>query len=254
MLRSRNDPLAATPPNLSTSPRTVVGGRSSTPALRSYLSCITALDAESQETLRKLLRATVELRRSASQIRRIQRGSPGAGSLGCALVAFSPQISGISEKLASIFESYEQFPGMHLVKSQFSLFKDVLNSNFNDGGNEAGYSERVHLLEKLMYISGMLRGHVEVVLEQHSYWSAKLAGESLPQTVRRLDFNQHVDPTTANQPGLTLGNQILVAPFARLSLSSLKAIVGSVQAETTTSSAGKTFKGLTHPLYPTLIC
>ena len=223
-----------------------MGGRPSTPALRSYLSSITALDEESQETLEKLLQATVELRRSTSNVRRIQRGSPGARALGSTLVAFSPKINEISEKLTLIFQRYEQFPGMHLVKSQFSLFKEVLNRNFNDGGNEPGYSERVRLLEELMYITGMLRGRLEAVLEQYSYWSAKLAGENPPQIVRQLDFDQDMDPIRAIQPVLTLGNQTQLATFAKLVNSSLTANAETVKAETTTSPAGKTFKGLTH--------
>ena len=83
---------------------------------------------------------------------------------------------------------------MYLVKSQFAVLKDILNSDFNDGGSNRGYDGRMHLLEKLMYVTGMLRGHLEMVLEQHSYWKAKLAGEQPPRLVRSLDFNRDIDP------------------------------------------------------------
>ena len=91
---------------------------------------------------------------------------------------------------------------MYLVKSQFSMFKDIVNSDFNDGGSCGGHDERVHLLERLMYVTGMLRGHLEMVLEQHSHWKAMLAGEQPPHLVRSLDFNQKIDPAPRFQSGL----------------------------------------------------
>ena len=192
-----------------------VAGRESTPALprshtqptstvsptgiRSYLQPITALDSESLDALKSLLRVTVELRRSTARTRRIQRGSPGAGALGGTLAMLCPRVDEIANKLSQVFTTYDNFPGMYLVSTQFPVFRDVLSGDFNDGGNDPGYSERVHLLERLMYIAGTLRGHIEMVLEQHGYWKAKLAGEQPSRLARRLNFNQAVDPAQSEQ-------------------------------------------------------
>ena len=169
--------------------------------LRSFLNPITNLDDASLETLRKLLKVTVNLRQRThhSQTRRIQRGSPGAHELGTSLSQFRSQVDEIAINLDEILQQHDGIPGMYLIRSQFTLFHETMNQNFNDGGNEGGYFDRVQLLEKLMYLTGTLRGHLEVILEQHSYWKAKLAGEAPPRIVRRLDFNQAVDPASQNQ-------------------------------------------------------
>ena len=86
---------------------------------------------------------------------------------------------------------------MHLLRVQFKTFLDTLNQPFNDGGNDPGYNERVHFLERLMYVSGNLQGQLEVILEQYSYWKAKIAGEEPPCVARRLDFDQ---PQVQTQP------------------------------------------------------
>lgn len=173
--------------------------RVSPTGIRSYLQPITALDDESRDTLKSLLRVTADLRRSTSQTHRIRRGSPGAGALGSTLAMLTPRVNEIADKLSEVFTTYHSFPGMFLVSTQFPVFRDVLNGNFNDGGNGPGYSERVHLLEKLMYVTGTLRGHIEMVLEQHEYWRAKLAGEQPLRLARRLNFNEAVDPAQGDQ-------------------------------------------------------
>ena len=169
--------------------------------LRSFLNPVTNLDDASLDTLRRLLKITVNLRWRThhSQTRRIQRGSPGAHELGSSLSQFRSEVDAIAGSLDEILQHHDGIPGMYLVRSQFALFHETMNQNFNDGGNEGGYFERVQLLEKLMYLTGTLRGHLEVILEQHSYWKAKLAGEAPPRIVRRLDFNQAVDPAERNQ-------------------------------------------------------
>ena len=177
-------------------------GTSATTAVRSYLEPVTALDGESSDTLKSLLQATNDLRRRTAQTHRIQRGSPGAGALGSTLAYLSPKVDEIADKLSEVFTKYENFPGMYLVSTQFPVFREVLNGPFNDGGNDPGYRERVHLLlEKLMYVAGTLRGHLEMVLEQHSYWKAKLAGEKPPRLARKLNFNMAADPAQSDQPG-----------------------------------------------------
>ena len=165
--------------------------------VRSYLTPVTSLDPDSLDTLKALHRITVDIRRHTSHTRRIGRGSPGAGALGATLANLQPRLNEISAKLSEVLKTHSDFPGVYLVSRQFPVFRDVLSGNFNDGGNEPGYSERVHLLEKLMYVAGTLRGHVEMVLEQNSYWRAKLAGELPTRLDRRLNFDLAVDPAEA---------------------------------------------------------
>lgn len=163
----------------------------------SYLRPITDLDDEAIEKLRALLKITKDLRSHTSQTYRIQRGSPGAGQLGTALSSTTPEVQEITAALRELFDCHDQFPGMHLLRVQFKTFLDTLNQPFNDGGNDPGYNERVHFLERLMYVSGNLQGQLEVILEQYSYWKAKIAGEEPPCVARRLDFDQ---PQLQTQP------------------------------------------------------
>ena len=163
----------------------------------SYLRPITDLDDEAIEKLRTLLKITKDLRSHTSQAHRIQRGSPGAGQLGTALSSTKSEVQKITAVLRELFDCRDQFPGMHLLQVQFKTFLDTLNQPFNDGGNDPGYNERVHFLERLMYVSGNLQGQLEVILEQYSYWKAKIAGEEPPCVARRLDFDQ---PQLHNQP------------------------------------------------------
>ena len=162
--------------------------------LLSYLQPITSLDEHSVETLETLLKLVVDFRKATSQTPRIQRGSPNAHALGNTIATFRPRMLNILGDVKQVFAENEHFPGMYLLRAQFAAFQERFDGNFNDGGNEAGYSERVKLLEKLMYLNGTLRGHIEMILEQHGYWKAKLAGQVPPKTVRRsLDFNQEAD-------------------------------------------------------------
>ena len=169
-----------------------------------YLRRVTTLDDSSLQKLRELLRITVDLRRQThhTHTRRIQRGSPGAGALGATVGSFRPQVDAIANDLEQIVASpsNDGIPGMYLIRAQFRQFRETLSESFNDGGNEPGYFDRVQFLEKLMYATGTLRGHLEAIIEQHCYWKARLAGTEPTQVVRRLDFNQASDPV--DQPSV----------------------------------------------------
>ena len=171
--------------------------------LLSYLQPITSLDEHSVETLETLLKLVVDFRKATSQTPRIQRGSPNAHALGNTIATFRPRMLNILGDVKQVFAENEHFPGMYLLRAQFAAFQERFDGNFNDGGNEAGYSERVKLLEKLMYLNGTLRGHIEMILEQHGYWKAKLTGQVPPKTVRRsLDFNQEADISQVQAVGI----------------------------------------------------
>ena len=198
--------MAVSGPPLPSSPSPSLGvARSSTPtstSVRAYLRPVTSLDNASLETLKSLLRITVDIRRNTSRTHRIRRGSPGAGALGATLASLQPRLEEIAHEVAEVLKTYQDFPGMYQVSRQFPEFRDVLNGHFNDGGNDPGYNERVHLLERLMYVAGTLRGQIELVLEQHGYWKAKLSGDQPTRLARRLNFDLAVDPATEEGEGL----------------------------------------------------
>ena len=61
-----------------------------------------------------------------------------------------------------------------------------------------------------MYVAGTLRGQLELVLEQHAYWRAKLAGEKPTRLARRLNFGLAVDPATVGEEQQSV-NEIALA-------------------------------------------
>ena len=202
-LGSLNMAVSDPPPSSPTPQRpSLAVARGTTPtgtAVRAYLQPVTSLDSESLDTLKSLLRITVDLRRNTSRTHRIRRGSPGAGALGATLASLQPRLEEIANRVSEVLKTHQDFPGMYQISRQFPEFRDILNGRFNDGGNDPGYNERVHLLEKLMYVAGTLRGHVELVLEQHAYWRAKLSGEKSSRLARRLDFDLAVDPAAVGE-------------------------------------------------------
>ena len=124
------------------------------------------------EILQSLLRTTEHVRQSTSQTRRIQRGSPGAGALGIVVQKLQNEVAKIKPRVEEILElgsSNEQHPYFSLIHAQFTEFVSVLHEPFNDGGNEPGYYERVMYLERLMYVTGTLRGSLQLFFEQSKY-------------------------------------------------------------------------------------
>lgn len=121
--------------------------------------------------LQSLLRTTEHIRQCISQTRRIQRGSPGAGALGHDVWKLQKEVDGIKPGVEEILThgSNEQHPYFSLLHAQFKEFVSVLNEPFNDGGNEPGYYERVMYLERLMYVTGTLRGSLQLFFEQSKY-------------------------------------------------------------------------------------
>ena len=182
------------------------------------------LDDQSLTTITELLRLSREFRQSTSQVRRIQRGSPGAGALGCAVSSFNMTLSSKVTECQQMFMRCSKFPGMNVLEAKFKEFQNTLNEPFNDGGNEGGYNQRVHVLEKLNYTNGKLCGAVEVIMEYNECSkSSKLVGQPLQPLHRRLNFDVassppqrstgfgNLQPIPAVSP--QQGNQILGGPF-----------------------------------------
>ena len=182
------------------------------------------LDDQSLTTITELLRLSREFRQSTSQVRRIQRGSPGAGALGCAVSSFNMTLSSKVTECQQMFMRCSKFPGMNVLEAKFKEFQNTLNEPFNDGGNEGGYNQRVHVLEKMNYTNGKLCGAVEVIMEYNECSkSSKLVGQPLQPLHRRLNFDVassppqrstgfgNLQPIPAVSP--QQGNQILGGPF-----------------------------------------
>ena len=163
------------------------------------------LDDNSVDTLRTLSRMTSEFRQSTSNVRRIQRGSPGAGALGAAVQMFQHRFTPVLADCQGILNEYSRFPGMNLLRTRLNELDQTLQERFNDGGNEPGYYQRVRVLEKLNYVNGMLRSAVEMIIENHEYWKSKLrpANDQPPRVARRLDFNDNMNPRLINQQAPT---------------------------------------------------
>ena len=160
------------------------------------------LDDSSVDTLRALSRMSNEFRQSTSNVRRIQRGSPGARELGGAVQMFRYQLTPMLADCQGILNRYCRFPGMNLLRTKLNELDQALQEPFNDGGNEAGYYQRVHVLEKFNYVNGMLRSAVEMILEQHEFWKNKISPiVNNRRLARRLDFNQDImNPRPINPP------------------------------------------------------
>ena len=99
----------------------------------------------------------------------------------------------------AVFSRNSQFPGMNFLKAKLTELHQTLQEPFNDGGNEAGYYQRVYILEKLNYMNGMLRGVVEVMIAHHEYWKNKLDRQNNQPLARRLNFQINEMPENPQQ-------------------------------------------------------
>ena len=189
------------------------------------------LDDGSLGKIRNLSSLSSNFRQALQGVRRIQRGSPGAGQLGTTVSIFRSQFDSIASECQQVFTKHSHFPGMKMLENQLGELKRVLGEQFNDGGNEPGYSERVRVLEKLHYTNGMLRGVVETMIEHHEYWKCKLTGQ--PQVQRCLNFDNvsaltsttthgHLQNTSTSQSGqkppgaATLNQPLQLSPIQPL--------------------------------------
>ena len=127
--------------------------------------------------------------------------SPGAGELGGTVRTFQTRFSSITSECQQVIAKHSQFPGIDLLQRRLTELQRTLSEQFNNGGNKDGYSERVHVLEKLNYANGMLQGVVEMIIEHHEYWKNKLANLGYQPLARRLNFS--VTPSSMSATGTT---------------------------------------------------
>ena len=152
-----------------------------------------SLDDASLTTINGLLRLSNEFRQSISQVRRIQGGSPGAGTLGPAVAGFNIKISTKAPDCQQVFIKCSQVPGIKVLEAKFKEFQDTLNEPFDD--RSTGYYQRVCVLEKLNYTNGKLCGAIEVIIEHHDHWKMRLTGQHPQPLNRRLNFDMASSPS-----------------------------------------------------------
>ena len=158
-------------------------------AVRSYLGPVTSLDNESLDTLRALLRIITDLRHNPENNppifyrRRLRNDSTTDAS--------QPPLDEILEemedKVLEVFENHRHFPGMSNVEQQFWEFKNALNPRFK---GEKTKHPCWGTKTEIIYVAGILKGGVELVLEQQAYWKARLIGEKPTRLAHRPNFDR----------------------------------------------------------------
>ena len=165
------------------------------------------LSQSSSDKLNQLVQFTTDLRQATAHPEdRIQRGSPRARFLASLMTRKCRDFQQLS--INQIFQDDSDFPGMNILQAHFAIFQGTLETPFNDGGNEPGYTERVFYIERLMYDSGLMRGHAEVILEQNSYWRSKIAGIQHQPLARQLNFGSTESRSNQNLSPTPLGRQL----------------------------------------------
>ena len=186
----------------------------------SRLCSAVQLDDISLNTLRSLSSLTHDFRQSTTAVHRIQTGSPNARHLGPTVQNYQSKFGSIAGQCQQIFTKHSQFPGMGLLQTRFNELQQTLGAGFDDSSK--GYGERVHVLEKLNYENGTLRGVVETIIEHHKYWKNKLAGlcqENKPPVARRLTFSDIPNSQSATTPAFLTVDQHRQRLLAQLQVS-----------------------------------
>lgn len=111
-------------------------------------------------TLRTLSKLLGQLHSSTSQCRRIQRGSPGAGSLSMSMAKSKKDLNDLKPTVHTVLNNHPQ------LRARFNFFDNVLNEDINERGYEDGYTDRVRYLERMNYECGQLKGMVDAILER----------------------------------------------------------------------------------------
>ena len=203
------------------------------------------LDDDSLNTLRSLLSLVRDFRQSTSTLQRIQTGSPGAKRLGATVRTYHSKFGSIAGQCQQISIKRSQFPGVILLITRLGELQKALGEDFDDSSK--GYGERVHVLEKLNYENGTLRGVVETIIEYHEFWKNKLSGEGNQPLARRLNFDTTTQQSTFTGqntvssvvtrprcvlPLVTQASGVLSSQFGRQSLPSQSTITSTSAAVT----------------------
>ncbi len=127
------------------------------------------------EKLRTLSTLLGQLHIDVAGCRRIQRGSPGAGSLSMSMTGSKNDFNRLKPEIEAILsKNNEQSSGVVKVTTQFNQFDGVINEMVNERGYDDGYTDRVRYLERINYECGLLKGMLDIILE--GIWTSPSPG------------------------------------------------------------------------------
>lgn len=106
-----------------TPPPVSIGSPTSVQA--SPLSPSTVPSDEVLDKFQNVIRLLGELRQRSNQCRRIQRGSPGAGSLSSAIDPVKSQLNLLKSDIEAILAQYATLSCMTRLRGQYNLFDQV---------------------------------------------------------------------------------------------------------------------------------
>ena len=173
------------------------------------------VNAAEVELLRQLSRLIVDLTRAGGECRRISRGSPGAGQLSGSTQQTRNRLNEIKRRLDNLLFKHSQIPGAHSLKFCYSEFDVVLNELVDEGGNDHGYTARVHYLERINYHSGVVKGRADALVEIMEYWQERAREQEEERRaglLNGLQGNRSGQPTAVPKTDLIFGPGLASRP------------------------------------------
>ena len=165
------------------------------------------INAAEIELLKQLSRLIVDLTRAGSECRRISRGSPGAGQLSGSTQHTRSRLNEIKSRIDNVLDTHARIPGARGLKTCYTEFDGVLNELVDEGGNDHGYTTRVHYLERVNYHSGVVKGRADALVEIMEYWQERAREqEQLRSLFNGLQGNRNQQPTTVLKTEPVLNN------------------------------------------------
>ena len=128
------------------------------------------INEDSSDQFQNLSNLITQLHIHTGQCRRIQRGSPGAGSLSQSMTTVKTSLNQLKPNIEAILTQNQHITGMTRLKNQYDQFDNVVNEFVNERGYDDGYTDRVRYLERLNFESGYLKGLLDSMIDR--VWQA----------------------------------------------------------------------------------
>ena len=112
------------------------------------------INEDSSDQFQNLSNLISQLHIHTSQCRRIQRGSPGAGSLSQSMSTVKTSLNQLKPNIEAVLTQNQHITCMTRLKNQYDQFDNVVNEFVNERGYDDGYTDRVRYLERLNFESG----------------------------------------------------------------------------------------------------
>ena len=128
------------------------------------------INEDSSDQFQNLSNLISQLHIHTSQCRRIQRGSPGAGSLSQSMSTVKTSLNQLKPNIEAVLTQNQHITGMTRLKNQYDQFDNVVNEFVNERGYDDGYTDRVQYLERLNFESGYLKGLLDSMIDR--VWQA----------------------------------------------------------------------------------